>query len=316
MSRADSERIINLLRPAWDAAAAGIAEAKAAGITARTREADAIDDDKAVAAWRPLAGHLGTLERIADVRMALTTMTGIGPTRKVVRSDWAHEAWVPMVAAFVPEVGDMTALSAAQKTFGLPGQRSDRGRWLTLGGLRLNTGPDADRLILAAEGLTASIGGGSVSCHERRTLDRVGHFLLSQPHRNDLSRVEEQGSRAILMAHRQRDPAAALQQSVHVGHSSCHVEVLDEPKRLLVAARQQKVQRLKSHAPDDDRSRPTVRPVQPNGPRSDQRNSHALDTPWHGDHPARSPDTVGIAARNLYGLGSPRKAAARQIQPA
>ncbi len=159
---ADTERIIAELCPAFDAAATAITAAAEAGLRPDHSPADVIDlGDDAVRTYRALDGDIvDTLDRIADLRLSLTTIAGIGPRDdrtewELINEDLPRPHFV--VAAFLVDAGDVETLTNAQHLYdGRVPPRYQRlgGRWLRLvangARLRLNTGPEADAVIGAA----------------------------------------------------------------------------------------------------------------------------------------------------------------------
>lgn len=82
----DADSIIDGLRPAFEKHAATMAAARAAGLTAATTAAEAIDlGPKAAAAWKQARDAVAQLERLALLRRRMTDVIGIEPyPRKLI----------------------------------------------------------------------------------------------------------------------------------------------------------------------------------------------------------------------------------------
>lgn len=100
---ADAPRIIEGLRPTFDAAAAHLAAAVDAGITARSTPQDVLDleDGNAAAMWNDLPAHVRTLQGIRSLRARLSTTLGIAP-----QDPYGLDPYVDYTACFVhPDTG-------------------------------------------------------------------------------------------------------------------------------------------------------------------------------------------------------------------
>jgi hypothetical protein len=98
---ADTDRICDDLRPAWDAAAAVVHTAAAAGIRGATTAAQVIEmGDDAVNAWRTLAQPLATLDRLHRLRNRLLFFAG----RELADHDLGEQRWLDRASAAPPQL--------------------------------------------------------------------------------------------------------------------------------------------------------------------------------------------------------------------
>lgn len=92
----DVDRIVGELHPGWDAAAAVVRAAAAAGIGTASTAADVIAlGDAAAAAWRTLPPALAVLDRVHRVRTRLLVLAG----RDLDAADVGEQRWLDRAAA-------------------------------------------------------------------------------------------------------------------------------------------------------------------------------------------------------------------------
>ncbi|CAN5642132.1 hypothetical protein BH24ACT13_BH24ACT13_16480 [soil metagenome] len=176
---ADADRIVAELRPAFDAASAGVQRAAALlAPDAGPAEVLAAGRDT-TEPWQQLAEHCAVLDLIQGARSALYAISGGQPS--------------PLVAAYIEAAPDAEALDRAARLFdgsgeGLTGPlpRTVGGRWhrLISAGytLRLNSGQEARQVIAAARAATASAAAAADAARARRGPRRPDWSLtLPQP---------------------------------------------------------------------------------------------------------------------------------------
>lgn len=165
--RADAPRIINELRPEFDAAAEGVYAAVKAGVQAGMTTDNVIDlTPAAIAAWRALPGYLSRLDNIAAVRIEMTRVLGIPPL--IDRGAELMGERIDYTACFTHPDSNVTAGYAEGRPH----------RWLSLATatncrLRLND-PDETQLILYGEGESP---GWTVTAHAAIVYDADGRAL-------------------------------------------------------------------------------------------------------------------------------------------
>ena len=163
--RANSDQIVHAMRTEFDPAIEIVRVAVDAGLTTATDVRSLADtaDGGTLDAYRQLAPAVATLDRVSQLRTAMATVAGIGPSDYVMANylakagsiadlDGAQATWegeIETVAVELPSGGHHSARTRRPRL---------GGPWLALLGagyeLRLNSGREANAVVSAARRAT------------------------------------------------------------------------------------------------------------------------------------------------------------------